>query len=255
MQDLCREFHEKGYAVVSPDSMENLALIRETILAEGVKSFNGKQTDTADFLDRFHERDLDNTALNEFRVGLIQRMNERLNVGQLVFEAFRHFLLELIGPDVAVQKSTNLVIQRPGDDSVPPLHRDAPPHSYFEVVAWVPCVDCYRTKGMYVLDRIQTRSAIRRLSEDEDGYASLQDFILNNGTPLEVKYGEALFFWGGLFHYTPINVEDETRWAVNLRYKNLFSPYGSKGFPDYFRILETSPLTRIALDAERERKP
>ena len=47
--------------------------------------------------------------------------------------------------------------------------------------------------------------------------------------------------FGGLVHTIPVNVEPETR-SLNTRYKNIYTPYGTKGMLDYFVPLALSPL-------------
>ena len=47
-----------------------------------------------------------------------------------------------------------------------------------------------------------------------------------------LKFGEALIFWAPLLHCVTTNLEKETRWSLNFRYKNTISPYGTKKFID-----------------------
>ena len=68
----------------------------------------------------------------------------------------------------------------------------------------------------------------------------------------KVKFGEAVVFWSCLLHSVPENIENETRWTFNLRLKNLFTPYGKKGFLDYFEILKTSGLSNFGIDFEKK---
>lgn len=146
----------------------------------------------------------------------------------------------------------NLVIQQPGDADVAPLHRDAPINSPFEVVVWLPLVDCAKTKGMLIVDKPTTLHALDALTDDDtsSGYARLEEITITEGTQVEVPYGHACFFWPGLLHFVPVNEEAETRWSINIRFKNLFSPYGSKGLPEFFEVLHLSPLGRLAFEFE-----
>ena len=45
---------------------------------------------------------------------------------------------------------------------------------------------------------------------------------------MKLKFGEALVFSGNLLHGNMINKEKTTRLSINLRYKNLYSPYVEK---------------------------
>ena len=52
-----------------------------------------------------------------------------------------------------MQKRINLSIQLPNDSSsLLPLHSDIwSGDSPFEAVVWIPLVDCFKTKSMYIL--------------------------------------------------------------------------------------------------------
>ena len=54
-----------------------------------------------------------------------------------------------------------------------------------------------------------------------------------------------------LYHYVPINSENQTRWSLNFRYKNLFSPYSQKGYLDYFEPVNYSEVTNLVLSNEK----
>ena len=59
----------------------------------------------------------------------------------------------LVGNELAMQLRINLSIQLPQDNSfLLPVHADVwSGDSPYEVVVWLPLVDCYRTKAMYLL--------------------------------------------------------------------------------------------------------
>lgn len=251
MQDeLLQEIEANGYVIAPASDLAPLDAIQTAVFEEARRLSGHAGDDAYDFFNRFHEQTAPSLALNDFRVGLIRAFNTRLDVGRSVWDAFEPLLLRLVGPDAAVQRSTNLVIQAPHDLAVSPVHRDAPPSSPYEIVVWVPLVDCYGSKGMVVMNTAQTREALA-MRKQPGGDAAMEEFVWKNAAKIEVPYGKALFFWAGLIHAVPENQEQETRWSLNLRYKNLFSPQGTKGVPDYFRMLKLSPLSRIAFDDQR----
>ena len=45
-----------------------------------------------------------------------------------------------------------------------------------------------------------------------------------------------------------MNTEENTRWSINLRYKNLFSPYGMKGFMDFFETKNYSKISKLTIE-------
>ena len=161
----------------------------------------------------------------------------------MFFEAFPR-IAELVGVDVVQQKGCNLVIAMPGDTDHVPTHRDAPLNSNFEVVCWVPLVDCYGTKSMKILDWAQTDDALKVLQAQ--GYEAYNQYAIENGTVLKLDFGSACLFWAGLVHTVVTNSTQETRWSLNHRYKNYWAPYGEKG-SGYFEMLRLSPLTEVGI--------
>ena len=65
-----------------------------------------------------------------------------------IFQAYIVF----VGKRFIGSKTINVVIQRPGDKNPTIIYRDAPPNSFFELVLWIPLVDCEKSKSMYTID-------------------------------------------------------------------------------------------------------
>jgi sporadic carbohydrate cluster 2OG-Fe(II) oxygenase len=245
------DFAKQGYVVVSAEDQSGLDAVRDKIFESARRPFADAGNDPVTFFDNFHARGMTGAALNEYRMRVINEVTAELDVGACIYRAFESSLRTLIGPDVVVQRGTNIVIQQPGDIDVSPVHRDAPANSHFEVVVWAPFVSCFGTKGMSVVSPERSSEALALLADGDRGFEAFTEFSVKNSTPIEIDYGQALIFWTGLVHAVPVNREPSTRWSMNIRYKNFFSPYGHKGLPDFFRILRLSPLTEIAVKAEQ----
>ena len=91
---------------------------------------------------------------------------------------------------------------------------------HLEVVVWLPLVDCYRTKAMYLLPP----SSDERLREEFGQWADrsseeLFRRIENEVSWIEIKAGEVLIFNQNLPHGNRVNQEPETRWSMNCRFK------------------------------------
>jgi len=67
---------------------------------------------------------------------------------------------------------------------------------------------------------------------------------------LTVNYGEFLIFNQGLPHGNVVNVEKETRWSMNCRFKSYFSPYGDKKVGEFFLPITTRAMTEIGINFE-----
>ena len=64
-------------------------------------------------------------------------------------------LFTLVGNELMMQKNINLSIQFPDDkSSLLPIHSDVwSGDSPFEINLWIPLVDCFKTKSMYILEQ------------------------------------------------------------------------------------------------------
>ena len=98
-------------------------------------------------LEKLHQVNINN--FNQFRLDAIKNKNKIKNIKRKLFETLKDDLLNLFGEDIVIQKYLNLAIQRPNDQERTPMHSDAPSHSLYEVVVWLPLVDCKKTMGMY----------------------------------------------------------------------------------------------------------
>jgi sporadic carbohydrate cluster 2OG-Fe(II) oxygenase len=246
------EFLAKGYAVIPVDHTEPLLQLRGEIFERAKPIFGHTGNDPERFFNEFHTMQITGARLNELRVKLITECTQHVDSGRFIFEALREKLVALLGPDLLVQKNTNLVIQQPEDPNPSEVHRDAPVNSPFELVAWVPLVDCYKSKCMYVLDRTATEEAAAKLRTPSDDWAGFEQFCMTHGREPDVPFGSALLFWPALYHGSRINRETTTRWSLNIRFKSLFSPTGMKEPFEFFKILQLSPLAKLGIDFQRK---
>ena len=243
-------FSEHGYEIVQGD-ITHLRALRERIYKIAVEALGDPAPvltpkyagllHTEKFFNGFHKGGLEGPALNKLRLQLQRSLTGY--VGPMLFEAFPR-IGELVGADVVQQKGCNLVIAMPGDTDHVPTHRDAPLNSNFEVVCWVPLVDCFGTKSMRILNRIETKKALELLLTE--GYKAYHQYAIGHGSVLWLEFGSACLFWAGLVHTVVTNSTQETRWSLNHRYKNYWAPYGEKG-SGYFEPLRLSPLTEVGI--------
>ena len=156
----------------------------------------------------------------------------------------------LVGNELAMQLRVNLSIQLPQDNSsLLPIHADTwSGDSPFEVVVWIPLVDCYGTKSMYILppeknNEFDKSFTLQSGSSSGDLYQSIANEVLW----LEIKYGEVLLFNQSLPHGNIINKENETRWSMNCRFKSVFTPYGDKKLGEFFEPITLRAASKTGL--------
>jgi sporadic carbohydrate cluster 2OG-Fe(II) oxygenase len=246
------EFEQRGYCVVPASRPDTLTALRVHIRDVAFRLIGATAGDVDVDLNTLHKHFSTPDQATKFRLELTTAMVEHFDVGAAVFEAFGNYLPMLVGNDVLAQRVPNVVFQPPGDPHPTELHRDAPANSPYEVVVWLPLVDCFGTKSMYLLDRKSSAEALTAFRSNPDGQRAFQSVLEERAVQLSVPYGSALLFWPALFHGSVVNTEGESRVSLNTRFKNLFAPLGMKDPFRYFSVLHTSPLTRMGMQFQRE---
>lgn len=249
---------KKGYFIYKLDTKEKKSLInlRRKIYSTSKKLIKTKLKNPK-FFDSFHEHNILSHQLNNFRMHLMEKINTNYYGSKAGFEIFSKVMRKILGDDIVTQKNINLVIQCPNDQSQQTVHRDAPPNSDYELVVWVPLTRTYKTKNMYILDKENTfkiyadlRKSIKKKKKNlvKDYYK----FAFKNANKHNINFGEAIIFWAPLVHCVGVNLENETRWSLNFRYKNTFTPYGTKKYIDYFDTINSSTISKLILEKEEK---
>jgi len=244
---ITEEFLHQGYIIRPIKNRKALDWIRSCFVKYSKIFLNyHKEVEDKLWLNQIHEC-LSVDKLNEFRLEMINRINTEERFRLCYFKLARQWLECLVGNELAMQLRVNLSIQLPQDhSSLLPVHADTwSGDSPFEVVVWVPLVDCYGTKTMYILSpeankelRINLKKEARFNSE------SLFQSIAMKVKWLEVPYGQVVVFDQGLPHGNRINEELETRWSMNCRFKGVFTPYGDKKIGEFFEPITLRAATR-----------
>lgn len=248
---LAELFLEHGHVVRSVENPKGLARIRAFAAALAARHLKvAEPDDPGQFLNRVHEH-VDASGLNALRLAVFNGLNAEAWFRPTHFALARRTLEALVGNELVMQRRVNLSIQVPGDaSSLLPVHADVwDGDSPFEVVLWLPLVDCHDTKAMYLLapgkDRpVQARLSDFRHQSAEDIYRAIE----NDVTFIKITYGEAMVFSQTLIHGNRINKKDETRWSMNCRFKSVFSPYADKKLGEFFEPITLRPATRLGLD-------
>lgn len=201
--------------------------------------------DAGSFLNGIHEL-VQPLSLNEFRLKVIHGLNALPELRSMYFRLAKPYLEAIVGNELAMQQRINLSIQMPNDtSSLLPVHADTwSGDSLVEVVVWLPFVDCFGTKAMYLLPpnhsaKFSDGSSKRAGSSSESIYESIKDEVLW----LEVKSGQVLVFDQSLPHGNRFNQETETRLSMDCRFKGVFTPYGDKKPGEFFEPITLRPAS------------
>lgn len=192
-------------------------------------------------------------ALNAFRLAIISGMNAEPWLRAAYFTVARRTLSTIVGSELCMQRRVNLSIQLPDDDSsLLPVHADTwSGDSPFEVVLWIPLVDCHGSKSMFLLPpgrNAELERTLHRFADRSvDGmFAAIEPDL----TWMEVPYGHFLLFNQNLAHGNRVNREADARWSMNCRFKGVFTPYADKKLGEFFEPITLRPASRIGLDYE-----
>ncbi len=247
---LAEKFMEEGYVIAPAANGEMLERIRWLVAESAASTLGVSVSDPESFFNQFHEKIL-KYDLNSLRVDTIRKMNSQSWLRRSYFEVARPSLEILVGNELAMQLRINLSIQLPGDrGSLLPIHADVwAGDSPFEVVVWLPLVDCYGSKAMYILPP----AGDKKLREEFDKYAQgsseeLFDKIKDDVVWIEISHGQVLIFNQNLPHGNRVNEESETRWSMNCRFKGVFTPYGDKKLGEFFEPITLRPASRLGID-------
>lgn len=244
MSEVLTSLQNHGYAVFPLNDMSAYEAMRASFL-----DLCGKfAASPVASIDEIH-RAMAPTRLNDLRLEAIQRLNAQSEFRDSLLAQASPHLESCFGPDIAAQKTIGLVISMPGDaTSQIPLHSDTwTGHSPFELNLWAPFTRVAKTQSMFLLPLSRLRD--RPLEGMKTG-ATIQDLMARHESDfqyIELEPGQALLFWHHLPHGNTVNREDSTRWSLNMRFKNLFTPYGEKGLGDYFVPWKKSPFTETIL--------
>jgi sporadic carbohydrate cluster 2OG-Fe(II) oxygenase len=249
-QQLSDEYLDQGYIIRPVADIEALEWVRSQFIRLiydelGVRA-DGRPEET---LNQIHQK-VPVSELNTFRLTIIRSFNAIEDFRQMYFRVARPYLETLVGNELAMQLRVSLSIQLPGDDSsLLPVHADTwAGDSSFEVVVWLPLVDCYGTKTMFILppdksERLSQQFIEKAGNSSEDLYQSIR----NEVKWLEVPYGDVVIFDQALPHGNCVNEEPETRWSMNCRFKGVFTPYGDKKLGEFFEPITLRAASRTGM--------
>lgn len=253
-EELMAEFLTKGIVKIPVESIESLQYIRQVVCKWAIKHSNKfippSEEGCMDISDLLNGMMLNKDSLNEVRVAVINSLNKEPQIKQAYFSLAQHAIETLVGNELVMQRNINLSIQLPGDDSsLLPIHCDTwSGDSPYEVVLWVPLVDCYGTKSMFFCDK-DFSDSITELSQFPDAEALYQ-----HAKPfapfIDCKYGECLIFTQNVMHGNRVNETNETRWSLNCRFKSALAPYSDKRLGEFFEPITLRPATRLGAQYE-----
>ena len=251
-QEVSNLYNRKGYIIAEVSNKESLKWIKDKYIHLISKELNIKinsEKEKNKIFDNFHKL-INVKNLNKIRLKIFNDINIQKNFRWHYYNLAKPFLDIINGNELVMQKKINLSIQLPNDNSSTlPVHADTwSGDSPFETVVWLPLVDCYKTKSMYILEPNKAKKLNKNFKKISQGSSSqLYKNIKNDLTWLNIKFGQVLLFNQTLPHGNVVNLEKETRWSMNCRFKSIFSPYGDKKLGEFFEPITLKPSSIIGM--------
>ena len=245
---LSNNYLKDGYIIADIQNKESLDWIKQFYI-RFIKNYFQQDLPNKNIFNNFHKL-IKIKELNKFRLKLIQELNKNKNFRKNYFNVASPFLNQIVGNELVMQNRVNLSIQLPKDkSSLLDVHADTwSGDSPFESVVWLPLVDCFKTKSMFILPALKYRKISKLLQSSKFKNSSdLFPKIKNDIKWIKIKYGQVLIFNQCLPHGNLVNEEKETRWTMNCRFKGIFTPYGDKKLGEFFEPISLKAASKFAM--------
>ena len=191
--------------------------------------------------------------LNDLRLYIFKKLNSNKNFKNNIFNSAKKFIIETVGNEL-VSSDMNLSIQFPGDNSsLLDMHTDFfSGESIFQINLWLPFVSVKKTQSMFIINPLDSLAILKKIKKNK--IINLKQVL--NEYKKKVKWiklnkGEAILFSPNCLHGNIVNKEKYTRWSINVRYKNLYSPYTSldneKKIGSFYKLLSPKAISSFNL--------
>ena len=245
------KFIKDGYVILKVENLDKLRKLQNFIVKLISKNSKNKISNL-DILNSYF-KNKKSKDLNQSRLKIYNKINNSVNFREDFYFLAKHGLDAIVGNELVMQNKINLSIQNPNDDSsLLNMHADTwSGDSPYEVVVWLPLVDAYKSKSMYILPAKNLKKFQKIFSKNQSNQRYLYNKLKKYFHWLEIKFGEVLIFNQTLPHGNIVNKINETRWSLNCRFKSIFSPYEDKKLGEFFEPITIKPATKIGLKYKR----
>ena len=155
------KFLSQGYFIFNIKNKIKLNFLKKIIQKESEKILKKKIT-----LEKIHKY-IKPEELNTFKLKIYSAINLNKNFLNGYYEICKNELNYLCGPELAMQRKVNLSVQIPNDDSaLLPMHSDVwSGCSPFEVVFWLPLVNCKKTNSMFIYEKKKSEKILKNVKK------------------------------------------------------------------------------------------
>lgn len=229
---------------------KNFFKISLNILKKKIKK-NHRNTDI-NKIEKIHEK-LDINELNDLRMNIFKDLNSSKKFKDAVFKSSEKYIEETVGSELCCS-DLNLSIQLPEDKkSLLEMHTDFfSGESLYQVNLWIPFVNVKKTQSMFIMSPRKSIEVLKLIKDDKKiDFNFIKNKFKKDIKWINFKLGEAMLFSPNCLHGNVINKELNTRWSINIRFKNIFSPYTNYGnekrIGSFYNLLTPKIITKFNL--------
>ena len=221
---------------------KNLRLIEKIFLDElKVKRIN---------LEHCHNL-VNSKEINKLRVKIFNKLNKSKEFKKNIFLSAEEYINFAVGSEIC-SSDANFSVQLPGDKhSLLQMHTDFfSGESQFQANLWFPMMNVSKTQSMFI---INPKSSLKILEEIKSNVKTDFDMLNKKYQKyfkwIDVKKGEGIIFSPNCLHGNILNTEKKTRVSINIRYKNLFSPFtnikNEKSLGTFYNVETMKAITKF----------
>ena len=203
-------------------------------------------------LNNFHKK-IKLSHLNDIRLHIFKKINENKKFTENAYLSAEYYINKMVGSELSCS-DINLSIQQPGDDtSLLEMHTDFfSGESLFQVNLWIPFVDVKKTQSMFIINPLNSVKIVKKKKNDKKlVFNDLYKKFHKKLKWIKLKKGEAILFSPNCLHGNVVNREINTRWSINMRFKNLYSPENmannEKKLGSFYKTLNPKIITLLNL--------
>ena len=253
------ELVENGFTVFDLHCTEALEKLKQRIFHKVQEYFPELVS-----LDQYHLYALDDDSHHKFQYELFEHIKTLRLHFDVIKENFHEFS-QFVGRDMDIQVSPYIRIARPHcpQDNIG-FHRDTLyGNSAYEASCLFPLTNCDSRGVLKVypkshlmsdleVEEIPSTGVYKGSDKNKMGFIyhqkKLSSEIASGMKPQEIRFGQCMFFSTGLLHGQEVNEGEATRWSLDFRLKNPFTPSSKTLKKDYYTSFYRSPLSSIAND-------
>jgi sporadic carbohydrate cluster 2OG-Fe(II) oxygenase len=226
------------------------------------ESFVNEQLGQKVSLNQYHKHVTSEEQHRELHYELTQVIQKSQLHKNLVLQNLNHFQ-HIVGPDIDLQAVPYLRISRPGikEDNIG-LHRDTfYGNTAYEVSCIVPLEDFTKGAAVNVMpksqnlgpldfERLEHETITKGSKQNQIGFLYATKKIKNLDrsklyAPL-MKVGDYMMFSLCMIHGQEKNTSGSTRWSIDFRFRNSFSPLNVNLKDNYYTKLVSSAASQLA---------